>query len=225
MLEKIALALGGRPGARMTRQLAVTVSRTTLLRLIRALPVPEPGIVAVAQQARELDEHVTYLADRWQQGCTNAARLTTELRGRGYQSSERSVRRLLHTRRSDTITPAAMTTSAPKARQITGWITGPVADRTKRERADLNSILRRCQSLRTVDHLVSDFAGTLRHRQGQHLNTWIAQAQASGVTQLAGFAAGLLKDYDAVRNGLTLGWNSGAVEGNVEQAGGGDVFG
>ena len=28
-------------------------------------------------------------------------------------------------------------------------------------------------------------------------------------------AAGLLKDYDAVRNGLTLPFSSGAVEGNV----------
>jgi hypothetical protein len=37
MLEKIALALGGRPGQRLTRQLAMEVSRMTLLRLIRAL--------------------------------------------------------------------------------------------------------------------------------------------------------------------------------------------
>lgn len=47
VLEKIALALGGRPGARMTRLLAVEVSRTTMLRLARALPVPEPGTIAV----------------------------------------------------------------------------------------------------------------------------------------------------------------------------------
>ena len=35
------------------------------------------------------------------------------------------------------------------------------------------------------------------------------------VAQLAGFAAGLVKDYDAVRNGLTLPYSRGAVEGNV----------
>ncbi|MFI5783430.1 transposase [Nocardia sp. NPDC051570] len=55
----------------------------------------------------------------------------------------------------------------------------------------------------------------LRHRRGQHLDAWIAAAQASDVAQLQGFAAGLLKDYDAVRNGLTLPWISGAVEGTV----------
>lgn len=40
VLERIALAAGGRPGQRLTRQLAVAVSRMTLLRLIRALPLP-----------------------------------------------------------------------------------------------------------------------------------------------------------------------------------------
>ena len=47
ILEKVALALGGRPGSRMTRLLAVGVSRTTLLRLVRALPVPAVVTVAV----------------------------------------------------------------------------------------------------------------------------------------------------------------------------------
>ncbi|MFB9299704.1 transposase [Kibdelosporangium philippinense] len=46
-------------------------------------------------------------------------------------------------------------------------------------------------------------------------STWIAAAQESEFTQLQGFAAGLLKDYDAVRHGLTLAWSSGAVEGTV----------
>ncbi|MFI6369161.1 transposase [Nocardia sp. NPDC050630] len=41
--------------------------------------------------------------------------------------------------------------------------------------------------------------------------------KASGIKQLTSFADGLLKDYDAVRNGLTLEWSSGAVEGNVNR--------
>lgn len=45
MPEHIALALGGRPGERVTQRLAMAVSGMTLLRLIRALPVPEPGVV------------------------------------------------------------------------------------------------------------------------------------------------------------------------------------
>lgn len=43
LLCAVALALGGHPGARMTRHLAATVSRMTLLRQIRALPDPDRG--------------------------------------------------------------------------------------------------------------------------------------------------------------------------------------
>jgi transposase len=41
VLQAVALALGGRAGARLTGRLACTVSRSTLLRLIRAAPDPE----------------------------------------------------------------------------------------------------------------------------------------------------------------------------------------
>ena len=40
---------------------------------------PEELITDAVPRARELDEHAAYLAARWQQGYTNAARLTTEL--------------------------------------------------------------------------------------------------------------------------------------------------
>jgi transposase len=186
----------------------------TVRRYLRAA-TPDELLTEAVPRERDLDEHAGYLAKRWEQGCTNAAMLTTELRERGYQGSTRTVRRLLQTWRDGTIKPAAMTAVAPKPREVTGWIIRAAAERTDREQADLDRILQRCEELRTVDRLVSDFAGMLRQLQGQHMDTWIAQSQTSGVAQLAGFAAGLLKDYDAVRNGLTLPWSSGAVEGNV----------
>jgi hypothetical protein len=40
MLETIAVALGGRAGARLARSLTVATSRSTLLRLVMALPGP-----------------------------------------------------------------------------------------------------------------------------------------------------------------------------------------
>jgi transposase len=186
----------------------------TVRRYLRAATADEL-LTEIVPREHELDEHVAYLAERWEQGCTNAASLTAELRGRGYRGSTRTVRRHLQGWRDGSIKPAAMTAIAPKPREVTGWLIRPVGERTDREQADLTRILQRCDSLRTVDRLVSDFAGMLRQRQGQHLDTWITQARASAVAQLARFAAGLLKDYDAVRNGLTLPFSSGAVEGNV----------
>ncbi|SEF78019.1 hypothetical protein SAMN04489712_1023 [Thermomonospora echinospora] len=40
VLREVALALGGRAGARLTGQLAAAVNRMTLIRLIRSLPDP-----------------------------------------------------------------------------------------------------------------------------------------------------------------------------------------
>ncbi|MGP3920943.1 ISL3 family transposase [Nonomuraea sp. 10N515B] len=47
LLEHIALALAGRAGARLASRLGIAVSRSLLIRLIRALPDPEIGTVAV----------------------------------------------------------------------------------------------------------------------------------------------------------------------------------
>jgi transposase len=43
VLQAVAVALGGRPGARLTGRLACAVSRSTLIRLIRAAPDPDAG--------------------------------------------------------------------------------------------------------------------------------------------------------------------------------------
>ncbi|BCJ51814.1 transposase [Actinoplanes sp. NBRC 14428] len=193
---------------------ALNLDPKTVRRYARAATA-EQMLTDAAGRAKELDEHTAYLTERWQQGCTNAARLTTELREHGYQGSERNVRRLLQAWRAGIVSPTSIAVNTAKPRQVTGWIIRPAAERTARETADLNRILNRCDTLRTVNYLVGDFGGMLRHRQGQHLDSWIADAQASGVAALAGFATGLGKDYDAVRNGLTLGWSSGAVEGHV----------
>jgi transposase len=193
---------------------ALNLDGKTVRRYLRAATVDEL-LTETVPRPKGLDEHTAYLVSRWEQGCTNAVRLTTELRDRGYRGSARTVRRLLQTWRDGTVKPTAVTAVAPKPREVTGWIIRPTGDRTEDEQSGLARIFERCDSLRTVDRLVSDFAGMLRQLQGQHLDTWIAQAKQSGITHLAGFAAGLIKDYDAVRNGLTLPHSSGAVEGNV----------
>jgi hypothetical protein len=47
LLEKVALALAGRAGSRLAAALGAVVSRFTLIRLVRGLPDPEAGPVAV----------------------------------------------------------------------------------------------------------------------------------------------------------------------------------
>jgi hypothetical protein len=44
LLEAVALALGGRAGVGLSERLAAAVSRTTLIRLVRA--IPDPAVTA-----------------------------------------------------------------------------------------------------------------------------------------------------------------------------------
>ncbi|WP_330299401.1 hypothetical protein [Streptomyces sp. NBC_00503] len=44
-LKDVALFLGGRPGSRLFQRMAVDTCKDTLLRLIRALPLPSSGLV------------------------------------------------------------------------------------------------------------------------------------------------------------------------------------
>ncbi|MER8073653.1 transposase [Streptomyces sp. NPDC094034] len=51
----------------------------------------------------------------------------------------------------------------------------------------------------------------------EKLEQWIHDAEQSQHPELRRFASGLRKDWDAVMAGLTLHWNSGAVEGHVNR--------
>jgi hypothetical protein len=52
LLERVALALAGRAGARLAGALGAVVSRCTLIRLVRALPDPAIGQVTMPRSAR-----------------------------------------------------------------------------------------------------------------------------------------------------------------------------
>jgi transposase len=55
-------------------------------------------------------------------------------------------------------------------------------------------------------------------RAGQdHLDDWLAAADASGIPPLQAFAAGIRQDHAAVLAGLTLPYSSGKVEGTVNK--------
>lgn len=53
------------------------------------------------------------------------------------------------------------------------------------------------------------------HALGKQLNSWLSAVSSDDLPHLYRFVRGLDTDHAAVRNGLTLPYSSGAVEGHV----------
>ncbi len=171
-------------------------------------------LLITRHRASKLDRFKDYLDARWNEGCTDATRLTEELRAHGYRGTSRTVRRYLEPIRA-TGSPAAHTPTPPKPRQVTGWMTRHPDNVNDSNKIRLKTILSRCPELDALASLVTDFAKILCNRLGEQLPEWLAAAEAAPLPELHSFAAGLRRDFAAVTNGLTLPWNSGAVEGTV----------
>ena len=72
-------------------------------------------------------------------------------------------------------------------------------------------------ALADARRLTQEFAETVRGLEGERLDGWLEEAEASGAEVMGKFAAGLEKDLDAVRAGLTEPWSNGPVEGFVHK--------
>jgi transposase len=197
---------------------ALGLSRNTVRRFARATSAEElPVHDGTGRRPSILDEHMTYLHERWNSGCTNAALLWQEIRARGYPGSCRQVRGYLARFRESTVVPAPAS-APPKARAVTAWIMtrpGRLADADK---ASLDAILTASPELAAVTASVRDFAVIMNERRGHKLlEPWMTAALATGEPALRSFVTGLRADQDAVTRGLSLPWSSGAVEGHVNR--------
>ncbi|WSE00954.1 transposase [Streptomyces sp. NBC_01474] len=64
---------------------------------------------------------------------------------------------------------------------------------------------------------VRKFAVMMTARHGDRLEDWITEVERDSLAPLARFAHNLRRDFDAVRNGLSMPHSSGAVEGNINR--------
>jgi transposase len=161
-----------------------------------------------------LDPWKPYLTQRWDEGCRNAKVLHAEIAGRGYPGHYNAVAAWLRPlRRAGTLPPAPP--APPKARDIARWILTDPASLGDDGQRELTRARQQCPHLDALADHVTAFAKMLTGLHGDRLDDWLQAAEnADGQPALHSFARGIRNDYQAVRNGLTLPWNSGPVEGN-----------
>jgi len=173
------------------------------------------GALLKVRGVSALDPWKPYLRQRWDAGITKIAVLHREITALGYAGSEPTTYAWLALLK---LAAPPKPPAPPSRQQVTGWMLTDPARLDDGQQAQLTAILGRCPELDALARHVTAFAKILTRRAGGHpgagLDDWLAAAGTSpGQPELASFANGIRRDYQAVRNALTMPWSSGRVEG------------
>jgi len=106
---------------------------------------------------------------------------------------------------------------SPTALQVAHWINFKEEQRLDWQKDYLTRLCQADPQIAHTSELIQTFTTMLPERQGQRLDAWLKLVEEQGIPELQSFAQGLLKDYDAVKAGLTLKWSNGQVEGQVHR--------
>ena len=177
-----------------------------------------------------LTPYKPYLLERWNAGCYNAMRLFRDLRQRGYAGGYGVVaayaRRL---RQAQGLPPGHRCPRQPlpavaeplcqplTPRRATWLVLRRETKRTDAEAQQLAHLRGQQAAVAEAIDLAQDFTRLVRQQQPERLDPWLQRATTSAVDAVRRFAAGLYEDYEAVKAGVTLPWNSGPVEGHINR--------
>ncbi len=81
----------------------------------------------------------------------------------------------------------------------------------------LDHVRRSDEEWETAYQLAQDFRVMVTRRQHNVLDRWLTEAKSSSIAELQSLAAGIVRDFDAVRAALTLPYSNGQTEGQVNK--------
>jgi transposase len=204
------------------RQIAekIGLHRSTVRKFVNAGQFPER---ASRQYARRTDRFADYLRQRWDQGCHNAAQLARELVDQGFKGSRYAVRRYVagwrEPNRPDRAVPARHSViERPSSNRVSWLLLGYPAERSAEEEAFVKALQQECPLIAAATKLAQEFSQMIHDRNGDLLDDWITKAEEpTAPRELLAFAAGLKRDYAAVKAALTVEWSNGQVEGQINR--------
>jgi transposase len=197
------------------------LARNTVRKYFREPPEP-PSPTPRAFRTSLLDPYDDYLLERLSQGCRNAAQLFREIREKGFSGSLSITKAYVRFLQASTTEGKAPRTRTQRAEAISPrelrWLLTLVHEKLDQEdQTRLDQLLTVSTEVQTVHTLVQSFLEMVRERTGEHLRSWMETATQSDIPELKSFVAGIERDYDAVKAGLTLRWSQGPVEGAVNK--------
>lgn len=174
------------------------------------------------QSTSKAAPYIPYLVQRWQEGCQNINKLYDEVVSQGFAGNYMSVYRAMKKLLKDGMVVSAVAPASipiPNLSVTTAtWLLVHTDDRLDDDQRRLRDTLCQIsQDIKLAYSLVQSFCTLLRERQGDQLDNWLNEAEQCGIDVFKNFAAGLRKDYAAVKAALTYEWSQGQVEGQVNR--------
>ena len=214
----------------------LSLSRNTVRKFLRAQTFPERS--PRAYRASILDPYKPYILERWKAGCWNGSQLYSEVKARGYTGSVALFRLFISRVRKQhraAGSSASLHLSADGV-QISGpvdpvpnpcvkrrlsparasWLyVSQAAKLDEKQQGQIVQIREAHADLDRAYDLTQAFVSMLADHRDTDLENWLAQAEQSGIRELKSFAAGIRRDYAAVRAAFTSEWSNGPVEAQV----------
>jgi transposase len=198
----------------------VGITRRTVRTLISAPSPPRNRVLRPRPgglTSPTLQPYVSYLQDRWQQGCTNASRLCREISAMGYAGSRSLLAQAVQPWRGPR-PPKGERGQAKRLRRRSSvrWICLKPLDKLKEdEQALLERLLAQDDQLALGYELLQRFRQLLRERDLPALENWLIDAEKSDLPTFMGLAGGIRSDWAAVEAALRLPWSNGQLEGQI----------
>jgi transposase len=204
----------------------VSLDRKTVRKYIAAETFPE-------RQPRArfsiLEPYKAYLNQRWQQGGCNVRQLFREIQHQGYPGGLGVVSQFMaDLRRQNGLPPYTRMFTAtgqrlslpprPLTPRKATWL---VLSRPETLQAEDLHLIARLRAMHPDVELAIDLAQSFAMMVRQHLeealDPWLERAKTSSLAAFRSFAAGIRRDYAAVRAALSFLWNNGQTEGQVNR--------
>jgi transposase len=218
------LALHAQGASQVAMATLLDLHRDTVRRYVRAPAFPE---IVRSRRRSKLDPFKAYLQEQWEAGERTITHLLKDLQARGYRGSATLLYEALRPWRKEEPWNAAYQqkkqqqqagrddSAALTAREAAWLFVCPPERLTLRQVWHLEPLRTKDDVFEQTYELVQDFRTMLTKRQVDVLPRWLQEARASKIPELCSLAAGIYRDYDAVRNALALQYSNGPTEGHV----------
>jgi transposase len=168
-----------------------------------------------SSHSNAIDQHRSYLEQRWEQGCHNAAQLWRELREQGFDGQPRTVRdwigKYCGSQKRRELQSAAISSPLRISPQQVAWL---LLKQPEEARPYLDELCSRSPQIDSCASLAREFSRIVRQRD---IAAWPHWRDAAPSGPLSNFAKHLCRDEAAVVASLQHPWSNGPVEGHVHR--------